>query len=156
MKGRKAIPDALKKMKGTDQPVRMKNTAQVEAIEKLPPPPKWLPDLAKKLYRMKGKELVNQQIISVNDIDLFLMYCFEYGRYLEATESITKMGNANDQIDSDIKKYRLLEEVRKTSFDRAKSIAVEFGFTPASRSRVNPAGQKEQLTDFQKMMKGIS
>ncbi len=156
MKGRKPTPTALKKMRGTDQPVRTnKEEPESNAVSKMPPPPKWFSKLAKKIYKSKSKELINQGVMSTLDIDMFVLYCNEYATYVETSEEISKIPYNSQLSESSVEVYRRIRQQNQQAWERAKSIAIEFGFTPSARSRVSPAGNQEKLSEFEKLMKGM-
>ncbi len=150
MKGRKPTPTALKVSRGTDQPARMnKNEMQPELISKMPPPPKWFSTLAKKIYRQKSKELIAQKIMSQLDIDMFVLYCNEYAVYIETSAEIraipynASLGEASNEV------YKRIRQQNQQAWERAKSIAIEFGFTPSSRARVHkPETNSDGDDDF--------
>lgn len=156
MKGRKPTPSALKKMRGTDQPVRVnENEPETNTLSKMPPPPKWFGKLAKKIYRSKSKELINQGVMGTLDIDMFVLYCNEYATYIETSEEIAKIPYNAKLSESSVEVYRRIRQQNQQAWERAKSIAIEFGFTPSARSRVTTTGKAEKLSEFEKMMKGI-
>lgn len=156
MKGRKAIPSAMKVLRGTDQPVRMPEQENAPArVEKLPPAPKWFSALAKKIYKTKGQELINQNVIATVDLDMFLLYCNEYAAYIESSEELRKWKMTDNLGEDAMKRYKRLVQINKQAWERSKSIAIEFGFTPSARSRVSPLKGEKQLSEFEKMMGGL-
>lgn len=143
-------------MRGTDQPVRTnKEEPEATVISKMPPPPKWFGKLARKIYKSKSKELINQGVMSTLDIDMFVLYCFEYATYIETSEEIAKIPYSAQLSESSVEVYRRIRQQNQQAWERARSIAIEFGFTPSARSRVTPAGKQEKLSEFEKLMKGI-
>lgn len=157
MKGRKPTPTALKKMRGTDQPVRInKKEAESNVISKMPPPPKWFGKLARKIYKGKSQELINQGVMGTLDIDMFVLYCFEYATYIETSEEMAKIPYNAKLSESSVEVYRRIRQQNQQAWERAKSIAIEFGFTPSARSRVTLAGKAEKLSEFEKLMKGMA
>ena len=145
MKGRKPTPTALKKIRGTDQPVRMNNEElKIERIEKLPPAPSWFSKLAKKIYRGKGQELINQGIMRTLDLDMFLLYCNEYATYIETSELISKIPHNKKLSEDGEKIYRRVRQQNQQAWERLKSISTEFGFTPSSRAALKVTPEKEQ------------
>jgi len=152
MKGRKPTPSALKVLRGTDQPVRMNKTTEAATISKLPPPPKWFSTTAKKIYKAKGQELINQNIMSSLDLDMFILYCNEYSIYIETSEVIAKIPYADKLSESSAEVYRRIRQQNQQAWERCKSIAVEFGFTPSARSRVKAIENNNQQSEFEKLL----
>jgi P27 family predicted phage terminase small subunit len=156
MKGRKPIPTALKKLRGTDQPVRInQNEAQASIVSKLPPPPKWFSPLAKKIYKTKGQELMNQNILATLDLDMFILYCNEYAIYIETSEQINEVPNRATISEASEKILNRIVRKNQRAWERAKSIAIEFGFTPSARARVKAINKKDEMSEFEKLMKGF-
>jgi len=155
MKGRKPTPAALKTLRGTDQPVRMnRNQAEPEVISKLPTPPAWLSKLGRKIYKTKGQELINQNILSLLDLDMFLLYCNEYATYLETSEEIRSVPLKAKLSEDHTEIYRRIRQQNQQAWERAKAIAIEFGFTPSARARVQTLNANNQMSEFEKMMMG--
>lgn len=153
MKGRKPTPGALKTLRGTDQPVRMNNdSSEPEVISKMPPPPKWFGKMARKIYKTKSQELINQKVMSMLDIDMFILYCNEYGIYIETSEIIGKIPYQDKLSESSNEVYRRIRQQNQQAWERAKAIAIEFGFTPSARGRVQTLAKNDQKTEFEKLM----
>ena len=150
MKGRKATPTALKQIRGTNQPCRVNHNEPVsERIVKLPNPPAWFNKTAKSIYRNKGKELINMDLLSKIDLDLFVSYCHEYAVYLETSEEISKVPTVAilDAL-SEIAIQRLFKR-NTLAWERSTKIAVQFGFSPSSRASLK-LQPKEPKDDFEK------
>lgn len=152
MKGRKSTPVALKKLRGTDQPCRINDNQPVyDKVTKLPPAPAWMTKTAKGIYKTKGKELIAIGIIEIVDLDMFLSYCIEYGRYIDVSKELAGIPlmsvlDAHSEI-----VYRKLVSERNASWEKAKAIASQFGFTPSSRSSLK-LPEKEKQDEFDKFL----
>lgn len=132
-------------MKGTLQKCRVNNEeANVSTIVKLPSAPAYFSKLARKIYKTKGAELMAQKLLSILDIDMFISYCHEYATYLETAEEIAKVPHDSQLGPNSEAVYNRLHQRNKQSWERSKSIAIEFGFTPSSRSRVKKEPEKQQ------------
>lgn len=153
MPGRKPTPSSIKKLRSTERPCRVnENEAEVVRIEKLPPSPSWFSNLAKRIYRRKGQELINQGIMSTLDIDMFLLYCNEYATYIETSEWIREIELDAEHDKAQVIRYKRVRQQNNQAWERCKSIAIEFGFTPSARSRVSAVGKQKELSDFEKLM----
>lgn len=144
MKGRKATPTALKKIRGTDQPCRINsNEPESETIVKLPLAPSWFTKLAKKVYKTKGSELIKMQLLSKVDLDMFVSYCVEYAAYIETSQQLAKIP-AMALLDAESELlYKRLSQRNATAWERSKTIATQFGFTPSSRASLKLPPKKE-------------
>jgi P27 family predicted phage terminase small subunit len=154
-KGRKKISDASKRLRGTDQPCRMDGELVPMAPATTLPKPKGLKGTAKKLYQMVGTELANKGLIDAVNIDLLLAYCREMALYkdmmkeLETEGYTVKVATKNSSITQINPKRKIAEN----ALIAAKTLAAEFGISPASRARVAAmiAGiqKKDDFADFE-------
>ena len=87
-KGRKAISDNDKRLRGTDQPCRMTESnlpATISGSSSLQTLPRsGLKGTAKKVYMIVGTELFNRGILDTLGLDLVIVYCREMGLYFFA------------------------------------------------------------------------
>ncbi len=148
MAGRKRIPTKLKIIRGTDQKCRM-NPDEPEPEIELPKPPKHLTGIAAKEWKRAGALLEELGLISDIDMCMFLAYCESYGRWREAEKKIKEQGlfievpigikkgkkGKEDTIIFAVKKNPYLA-IAKDAKREATKYAVEFGMSPASRSKV--------------------
>lgn len=145
-KGRKAKPTALKKLSGTAQPCRVnKNEMTTTVITRIPPVPRWFTPLAKKVYRDTTQQLKASGVLQSVDLQMLIAYCHEYANYLDIQKKLDR-GEEPQVIEVETKngvsrQINPLVKIAQASLDRAKAIAVEYGFTPASRSKVDAGGK---------------
>ena len=83
-KGRKPISNALKKLKGTDQPCRMREEITFDKITEIPSPPSYLCVEAKKVFKVTAQQLADKGVLDVVNINTVLLYASEMGKYIEA------------------------------------------------------------------------
>ena len=95
-KGRKPISNALKVLKGTDQPCRMREEISYEKITKIPKAPDYMCIAGKKVYKITAQQLADQGILNVVNINAVMMYANEMGTF--AIESVTKFINGRDEL----------------------------------------------------------
>ena len=135
-KGRKPIPTAIKEMRGTVQPCRVnKNELRPDALAKLPPVPRWFTKTQRKIYKAKGEQLRAMGVLTPLDFEMFISFCREYGNYIDSAielEKIPLLSNLNDAAE---KAWKRMAKINKESWERSKSLASEFGFTPSSRAK---------------------
>lgn len=154
MAGRKPTPNAIKKLKGTNQPVRMRDEPNFGTIVKVPPAPKYFNKYAKREYKTVCARLLTINILNDVNIALVAAYALEIGKYYEAEEKLSEVGRLDISKDADgniLKISRLpLDKMASDYLANAKSLAVELGLTPASSSRVKAPEQKQsnQLAEF--------
>ena len=154
-KGRKKTSDASKRLRGTDQPCRMDGDLVPMAPATTLPKAKGLKRTAKKLYQLVGTELASKGLLDVVNLDLLLAYCREMALYkdmmkeLETEGYTVKVATKNGSITQINPKRKIAEN----ALIAAKTLAAEFGISPASRARVAAmiAGiqKKDDFADFE-------
>ena len=119
------------------------------------PKAKGLKGTAKKLYQLVGTELASKGLLDVVNLDLLLAYCREMAVYkdmmkeLETEGYTVKVATKNGSITQINPKRKIAEN----ALIAAKTLAAEFGISPASRARVAAmiAGiqKKDDFADFE-------
>ena len=140
MRGRKKIPTALKKLKGTDRKDRLlSNEMEVTRSVSMPEAPSFLNSFGVYEWEKVTNELANLSMLHEVDLGLLAAYCREIGTYFEMVEEI-KMGQVERTFDKDgrLRSSKLKPEVKiaRDSLDRAIKLAVQFGFTPSARASI--------------------
>ena len=82
-KGRKKIPDSVKALRGTDQPCRRSEAAAMAAVTSIPRC--GLKGTARKVFEVVATELVNNRLLDIVGVDLFVAYASEMGLCLATT-----------------------------------------------------------------------
>jgi P27 family predicted phage terminase small subunit len=136
-KGRKPLPTAIKEMRGTVQPCRVnKNELRPDVLAKLPPVPRWFTKTQRKIYKAKGEQLRGMGVLTTLDIELFVSFCREYGNYIDSSIELEKIPLLASLSEAQGNIVKRVSKVNKESWERAKSLASEFGFTPSSRAKL--------------------
>lgn len=155
-KGRKPTSNVLKKLKGTDQPCRIREEIIFDKITEIPNPPAYLCSEAKKVFRVTAQQLAMKGILDVVNINTVLLYASEMGKYIEAEKDLKKNGRTTEVRNKD----GLLMKIIRNPLDRMASeylanatrLASELGITPASASRVKIGNKDEEGDEFDKFM----
>lgn len=153
--GRNAISNQDKIAHGTDQPVRMQQEIGFTKIEKLFPHPE-LTGKAWKIYKIVAQEFMARRILEdINDA-LVAAYALELGTYYDQMEAIRVEGLI---LKAKTKQGEMLvvnprRRVADSALANAKSLASQFGLTPASRAKIaamiNGNDQKyDEFTEFE-------
>ncbi len=161
-KGRKAIPNEIKVLKGTDQPCRMRseilNVDKIKCFDEIKSASqlKGLPTKrAKTIFKTKANQLIALGVLTELDLELLAVYansldilfsCME-GMRLPAEPKYNKIGALIGYVERpEIGMYRQM-------VDQVNKIGSDFGFTPISRQRINaPAPEERTLYDELKDM----
>lgn len=146
MAGRKPTSNALKKLKGTAQPVRLRDEPEFEVVTKAPPAPKHFNKFARKEYRAVCDQLIRLGILNAVNVALVASYANEIGKYHEAETILAESGRLDITKDADgniLKIARLpLDKMASEYLANAKMLAVELGITPSSAGRVRVETKK--------------
>ena len=158
-KGRKTISDSQKKLRGTDQPCRMTesglpaNPYSGGAMTSLPK--SGLKGTAKKVYTLVATELMNRGILDVLSADLVIAYCREMALYQDMMRDLEKEGMtvSIETKNGSISQINPKRKIAESALASAKSLAAEFGLSPASRARVlaliMDKAPKDDFADFE-------
>lgn len=137
-KGRKKTPDAVKALRGTDQPCRM--TPVGPGLDKVTVLPRsGLKGTAKKVLELVAAELICKGILEAVGLDLMVVYAREMALYHDLMREMEKDNSLMVEVFTKNGPVTTINPKRKlaeSALSNAKSLAAEFGLTPASRSRV--------------------
>lgn len=131
-RGRKPKPTALKKLEGNPGKRALNEYEPMPPITQLRCPNYLLPE-ARKEWRRLAPALISMGVLTVADAVPFAAYCTAYARWREAEDMITKHGS----IYKDPKGYPRANPyvaIAAHHLREMKSLAAEFGLTPANRT----------------------
>ena len=145
--GRKPKPTRLKILEGNpgERPL---NTKEPKFPVSPGDPPDWLDAVAQEEWRRLAPSLLACGLLQIVDRTILAAYCKAYSRWRQAEELIEK--SPSMMMKAGDRGYQKLPHIQIANryLDQMRSIATEFGFTPASRSRLEvepmmPAGNHE-------------
>lgn len=156
-KGRKSISDSQKRLRGTDQPCRMTQANLPATVTSSVPsiPKSGLKGTAKKVYTLVATELMNRGALDVLSADLIIAYSREMALYHDMMRDLEKEGMTVtvETKHGSIKQVNPKRKVAEGALSAAKSLASEFGLSPASRARVLALfidnAPKDDFADFE-------
>jgi P27 family predicted phage terminase small subunit len=110
----------------------------------IPPPiPESLNEFGRKHWESQSLEMVKIGLLTTSDVDQFAAYCNEMGAYWEA-ERNRKECMENKKYSEVNRWFNFAQKHLKS----ARDLAIQFGLTPASRSRINvPKEEKRSKLD---------
>lgn len=126
-----------------------------DTLLEIPKPPKNLPKEAKKEWNVVVQWLFSRGILSGTDLNLIAMYCNECATYWHCNKVIEKNGMMIELVDTrGNTKYvtRAEVSVRDKALKNSLALAVQFGYTPVARTRLNLVGAKT-ANEFAKFAK---
>ena len=166
LRGPKPKPSAIKRLQGNPGKRKIKDDPKALVLSEVPDPPKlfevienkklkeWMTD---EWYRLAGA-LVEMGALTILDLHALAMYCFDYARYLESANNLSKTGsiiktkNQNWIYSPIFSQTNVLE-------DKLKSLGSLFGLNPSERGRLNvpekEKGQEEEIENFLKAGKKL-
>ena len=145
-KGRKPLPDAVKQLRGTDQPCRMSNA--VDGAEKITDVKKITTEAklrllptkrAKDIFKTKANQLIALGVLTSMDLEHLAVYCNSLDVLFDCMEGMREPAIEKHNKNGDIVGYVARPEIAmyKQMVDNINRLGSEFGFTPLSRQKVN-------------------
>lgn len=150
MRGRRPKPTRLKVLTGNPgkRPLNMAEPQPDAAIPECPPQ---LGPVAQQEWNRLAGELTKLRLLTNLDRAALAAYCNAYALWLEAIEGIQKHG-AMVKSPSGYPIQSPYISISNRQAEIMMRIASEFGFTPASRSRIaTPATTPDEPTLFDRM-----
>lgn len=157
MKGRKKLPDSIKALRGTDQPCRMSDKPAVQTSTVIKLPKSRLKGVAKKIFAVVATELMHNNLLDVYGVDMVVAYAREMALYHDMMADIEKEGVTIEVMTKTgvVTQINPKRKVAEGALAAAKSLAVKFGMTPASRNRVsailNDNTPKDEFAEFEEI-----
>ncbi|MBY5863253.1 phage terminase small subunit P27 family [Rhizobium leguminosarum] len=137
--GSRPLPTALKQLKGTHQSCRDADNAPAPNIPRfLPSPPEYLNYRAAEIFRELCVHLTQMKILNVEDVPMLSLLSSRLQEVEEHTETIESEGYSYLN-DKGMWKSRPEVAMRNEAMRHAQSLLIEFGLSPAARSRVSAA-----------------
>lgn len=147
MAGRKPLPLAVKKIKGTLQKCRI-NPREPRPEGSLGAPPDYMSDIAKEAWTYAVAN-APKGLLSSLDAAVLERWANCAGLYREALAKINRAGVAGMIVKTPsgiLRRSPLMDVIRDLALEM-KGYESEMGFTPASRSRVQSAQEPENRHD---------
>jgi P27 family predicted phage terminase small subunit len=151
MRGRRPKPTRLKVLSGNPGK-RPLNSDEPKPERAIPVCPAELGPVARREWDRLGKELASLGLLTNLDRAALAAYCGAYALWAEATEAIQKYGTMV-KSPSGYPIQSPYVSIANRQAEIMMRIASEFGFTPASRSRISMPKQSEPdlFADVQSM-----
>jgi P27 family predicted phage terminase small subunit len=147
MRGRRPKPSRVKVLTGNPGK-RPLNAKEPMPEAKVPDCPAELGPVARREWDRLASERGKLRILTALDRSILAAYCNAYGLWAEATEAIQKFGTMV-KSPSGFPIQSPYVAIANRQAEIMMRIASEFGFTPASRSRIStPAKREPNLLDL--------
>jgi P27 family predicted phage terminase small subunit len=142
--GRPRLPSAVKKARGTYQPSRAAPNEVSFKVTRLDPPA-WLDEYALEEWRRIVPMLDEVKVLTDPDLVALANYCSTVSVAIRATIEVNKNLMAKHVNGAAIRRVNPLVKVAQNARAECLRFAIEFGLTPAARSRI--AGQPPKNKD---------
>lgn len=137
MKGRRPIPSTVHALRGNPGK-RPLNPEEPRPPAEIPPCPRELGAVARKEWRRISKELLAVGLVTKIDRAALMAYCVAWERWLEASEKLRVEGLVTMVTTKEKTTYPIQNpylSIANTALAQMRSFLIEFGMTPASRSK---------------------
>lgn len=148
MAGRRPKPSHLRLLQGNPGK-RALNANEPQPKQEAPTPPEHLSETAMKEWSRMSEQLLRLGLLTVVDRAAFAAYCTVYARWVEAEEALKKTGPVV-RAPSGFPILSPYYTVANQSLQQMRAYLIEFGLTPASRSRISVGHQEsnDPMEDF--------
>jgi len=152
MAGRRPKPTALRELQGN--PGHRPLNKREPKPGGVPRCPSHLDDAAKREWKRISAELVSLNLLTSVDRAALSAYCASWSRWMDAETNVQKYGAVIKSPKSGFPIQNPYVGIANTALDQMRKFLVEFGMTPASRSRIQVAASSgdDAFTEF---MQGI-
>lgn len=147
-RGRKPRPQALKIL-SNERADRLSADAP-KPLEGFPSAPDYLGELGRAEWSRMVEDLQAAGVLSRVDASALGLYCAAYQRWREAEEAVARTGLTASTL-TGAEKVSPYVQIANKALETMARLLLEFGATPASRSRVKSTGQAgpaDELSDF--------
>jgi P27 family predicted phage terminase small subunit len=151
MRGRKPKPTVLKLLDGNPGKRRI-NDREPSAPKGIPEPPEWLDDEARAEWFRITKILDGMGLLSLADHAMVEAYCSTYSRWVQAEAQVRKYGTIVKSPDKGFPMPSPYLTVANQALEALRKLAVEFGLTPSSRSRIRLPGSGDDMDEFDRFL----
>jgi P27 family predicted phage terminase small subunit len=151
MPGRRPKPTELKRLEGSR--IRRKGTEpQPTGIPKCPA---HLDKIARTEWRRIAAELAAIGLLTSVDRAALAAYCAAWSRWVVAETKLAKFGSVIKSPKSGFPIQNPYVGIANTAMTQMRAFIVEFGMTPASRSRINIESPTQSADPFSEFMASI-
>lgn len=151
MRGKTPTPTALKILRGNPGRRRLNSEEPSSPLlKRMPPAPGFLDDEGRRVWSAEGRRFIKAGLLTALDLTMFGTWCIWYSKRDLASRAVNQSGivvRANGVGNPYISPYMNVISMCSKAMHQ---IEIEFGLSPASRSKVrslNPA-QRSLFADF--------
>lgn len=148
-------PTALKKLAGNPGKKKLKtDEPKFAAPLDLLKPPKWLDKVAADEWRRVAPHLLPLGLLTVVDSPTLEAYCKAYSRWRQAEKTLGNTKSLVFKTGTGYSAQRPEVAIALRYMSQLHALAAEFGFTPASRTRVAAQPKEAEKDPMEEFLKG--
>lgn len=153
MRGRPPKPTALKRLSGNPGKRKLnKKEPKPAADDSLLTPPSWLDPVAKGEWRRVAPNLYTLGLLTHADLTQLAAYCKAYSRWRQAEKALD--GGLTAETASGYEQQAAHVSIAQQYFKQMHAISAHFGFTPASRTRLQTGGEDPKEDEYERFQRG--
>ena len=153
MPGRRPKPTEIKRLQGTLERSRM-NTNEPKPLLEVPMAPDWLPDEVKGIFNEMALHFADMRVLSKADGKALELLADAYFEYRQARQFIYENGSTYESPTKDggkiIRAYPQVN-IASDAFKRVRAMLIEFGATPAARSKVEAIPEEKKMSPIERL-----
>lgn len=134
-----AVPTKFKVMRGTQRPCRTPDNEPEPDDDRIDPPME-LSREARQHWDLVTKQLQDVGLITNVDVTAMAIYCEAYATWADATAEVRRVGAVIKTPSTGYPIQNPYLAIANKAFDQMSKMLVEFGMTPASRTKVSADG----------------
>jgi P27 family predicted phage terminase small subunit len=150
MKGRKKVPDAIRRLQGTDKPYLMSGDRPIfklQEVSSMPTAPEYMNDVATQIYYDVTKQMIELGLVNNANFAMIVTYAQCIGKYHDAEIELKKQGMVvTDAFGNS--KTNPYNKISNDAMALALRIGSEFGLTPSAQSRIMNLVKKPEVNSF--------
>lgn len=152
--GRSATPTVIKLLRGNPGKRKI-NRHEPCPSRNMPKPPSCLDEYALREWNLMGPILYAMKLLSENDGPAFAAYCSAYSTFFDLSMEMKKKGftrtvNLNSGSIGPHPYYMMRQNAMRTM----KAFMIEFGLTPAARSKMISGSAQAPVDELDDFLKG--
>jgi len=147
VRGRKPKPSVIKQLEGNPGK-RPLNEREPVPPEGIPDCPDFLNDEARAEWFRIADVLLEMRLLSQADRAALAAYCTAYARWVEAEDQVRKFGTIVKSPDKGFPMKSPYLTIADQSLETMRKFLIEFGLTPASRSRIKVPEDSQAADEF--------
>jgi P27 family predicted phage terminase small subunit len=146
-------PSSVKRLRGNPGRRPLREDVDAGVLERLPNPPAWLDDEARKFYRLAGRECIKMAVLARVDVAALVTMSAMWGRWVNAERHLCAEGEVVRAPNGSLVLNPWLT-VSNRALDRFCALASKFGGNPADRTRLTLKESGPDLLDLRALLFG--